>query len=132
MKRRRREPTGTGPPSCVTDHPPARYAQIHTNNYLPLRTTPLLSQIKHPRGVYIFQKGIVRMQTTVYTDIIDYAMPTMMAEKALKEMHEAALMRRYDKAIELALIAAVHCREAKHAFEKMKEMESDRAVAVGA
>lgn len=71
------------------------------------------------------------MQTTVYTDIIDYAMPTMMAEKALKEMHEAALMRRYDKAIELALIAAVHCREAKHAFEKMKEMESDRAVAVG-
>lgn len=72
------------------------------------------------------------MQTTVYTDIIDYAMPTMMAEKALKEMHEAALMRRYDKAIELALIAAVRCREAKHALEHMKEMESDRAVAVGA
>jgi hypothetical protein len=71
------------------------------------------------------------MQTTVYTDIIDYAMPAMMAEKALKEMHEAALIKRYDKAIELALVAAVRCREAKAAFERMKEMESDRAVAVG-
>lgn len=72
------------------------------------------------------------MQTTVYTDIIDYAMPTMKAERALKEMHEAALMRKFDKAIELALVAAVHCREAKHAFEYMKERERDRAGAVGA
>lgn len=76
------------------------------------------------------------MQTTVYTTkmINDYAYPTMMAEKALKEMHEAALMREYEKAIELALKAALHCREAKAALWAMSEEEKkrDRAVAVGA
>ena len=119
----------------MTDHPPALYAQIHTRNYPSIRTTPHHFQNQHPPGVYIFQKDIVRMQTTVYTQqmINDYAYPTMMAEKALKELHDAALRREYEKAIEWALKAAVHCREANAALWAMSEEEKkrDRAVAVG-
>lgn len=75
------------------------------------------------------------MQTTVYTQqmINDYAYPTMMAEKALKELHNAALRREYEQAIQWALKAAVHCREANAALWAMSEEEKkrDRAVAVG-
>lgn len=75
------------------------------------------------------------METTVYThDMInDYAYPTMMAEKALKKLHDAALRKEYEKAIEWALIAAVHCREANAALRAMLEEEKrrDAAVAVG-
>jgi len=42
--------------------------------------------------------------------IVDYAMPCMMAEKALKKLHEAMLERDYDKAIEHAKTALVECR----------------------
>lgn len=134
-KRLERDPTVPGPPLCVTDHPPAHYAQFHANDTCPIRTTPHTSPNQHPRGVYIFQKDIVRMQTTVYTHqmINDYAYPTMMAEKALKELHDAALRREYEKAIEWALKAAVHCWEANAALWAMSEEEKkrDRAVAVG-
>jgi len=120
---------------CATDHPPALYAQFHTNITFPINT-PLPPQTHTPPGVYIFQKDIVRMQTTVYTHqmINDYAYPAMMAEKALKELHNAALRREYEKAIEWALKAAVHCREANAALWAMSEEEKkrDRAVAVGA
>ena len=75
------------------------------------------------------------MQTTVYTQAMlnDYAMPTMLAEKALKELHQAALHRQFDKAIECALEAAMHCRSASAALWAMTEQEkkNDRAVAVG-
>jgi hypothetical protein len=73
------------------------------------------------------------MQTTVYTDIIDYAMPTMLAEKALKDLHNAALNKEFDKAVEFALEAAIQCRMASSALRQMKqeEMRRDRAVAVG-
>jgi hypothetical protein len=73
------------------------------------------------------------METTVYTDVIDYAMPTMMAEKALKELHNAALNREFDKAIEFALEAAVQCRMANAALRQMQkeEIRRDRQVAVG-
>lgn len=73
------------------------------------------------------------MQTTVYTPINDYAMPTMMAEKALKELHNAALNREYEEAIKWALKAAVHCREASAALWAMdgEEKRRDRQVAVG-
>lgn len=49
-------------------------------------------------------------------DIIDYAMPTMMAEKALKDMHNAVLERRYDEAKELALEAMAQAKLAYHAI----------------
>jgi hypothetical protein len=73
------------------------------------------------------------METTVYTDIIDYAMPAMMAEKALKGLHNAALNREFDKAIEFALEAAIQCRMASSALRGMAEEERrrDRQVAVG-
>jgi hypothetical protein len=73
------------------------------------------------------------MQTTVYTDIIDYAMPTMLAEKALKDLHNAALNKEFDKAVEFALEAAIQCRMASSALRQMQkeEMRRDRAVAVG-
>lgn len=75
------------------------------------------------------------MQTTVYTPqmINDYAMPTMMAEKALKELHNAALDRQFEKAIEYALEAASHCRAASAALWAMEQEEKkrDRSVAVG-
>ncbi len=73
------------------------------------------------------------MQTTVYTpDMInDYAMPTMLAEKALKELHGAALNKDFDKAIEFALEAALYCRSASAALWAMAEEEKrrDRQVA---
>lgn len=73
------------------------------------------------------------METTVYTDIIDYAMPTMLAEKALRDLHNAALNKEFDKAIEFALEAAVQCRMASAALWAMDEEERrrDRQVAVG-
>lgn len=37
--------------------------------------------------------------------VIDYAYPTMMAERALKDMHNAALERKWEKAQEHALEA---------------------------
>jgi glutamate 5-kinase len=39
--------------------------------------------------------------------MIDYAYPTMMAEKALKDLHDAMLSRRYDAAKK----AASYCVE---------------------
>jgi hypothetical protein len=73
------------------------------------------------------------METTVYTDIIDYAMPTMLAEKALKDLHNAALNGQFEKAIEFALEAAVQCRMANAALRQMQkeEIRRDRQVAVG-
>jgi hypothetical protein len=41
-------------------------------------------------------------------DIIDYARPTMLAEKALKDMHNAMLEKRYDDAMDHAY-KAVEC-----------------------
>jgi hypothetical protein len=60
-------------------------------------------------------------------------MPTMMAEKALRDLHNAALNREFDKAIEFALEAAVQCRMANAALRQMQkeEIRRDRQVAVG-
>jgi hypothetical protein len=38
-------------------------------------------------------------------DIIDYAKPTILAEKALKDMHNAVIERRYEEAKEHGLEA---------------------------
>ena len=125
-------PPAPDPPLCMTDHPPAYYALIHSPKYPSIQTPPS-SANQHPPGVYIFQKDIVRMETTVYTPINDYAMPTILAEKALKDLHNAALNREFDKAIEFALEAAVQCRMASAALWAMDEEERrrDRQVAVG-
>lgn len=53
--------------------------------------------------------------------IVDYALPTMMAEKHLKELHNAALDKDYGKAKEMALQAMADVRLAYQALRIMEE-----------
>jgi len=53
--------------------------------------------------------------------MIDYAYPMMMAEKALKEAHEAILAKKFDQAIERMLTAAVEVRMTTNSIRHMKE-----------
>lgn len=59
--------------------------------------------------------------------MIDYAHPTMMAEKALKDLHNAMLDRKYAEALEHGIQAQVEIRMAlnaiKHTMETMNETE---------
>lgn len=48
--------------------------------------------------------------------MIDYAYPTMMAEKALKELHEAMLARKFEAAKEAALRCISEAKIAYHAI----------------
>lgn len=57
--------------------------------------------------------------------VIDYALPTMMAERALKDMHNAALDRKWVKAQEHALDAVRWVTEA-HATLMVTEVTEDR------
>lgn len=61
--------------------------------------------------------------------MIDYAYPTMMAEKALKELHEAVLARRYEDARQAALRCMVECRIAYHSIWVMEEEYARQAPA---
>ena len=56
--------------------------------------------------------------------MIDYAYPTMMAEKALKELHEAMLARKYEAAQEAALRCINECRIAYHCITQA-EMDDE-------
>ena len=58
--------------------------------------------------------------------MIDYAMPTMMAEKELKRLHDAALMKDYAQAKECALLALQWAAEAHSALLYMEQQESKR------
>ena len=53
--------------------------------------------------------------------MIDYAMPTMMAEKALKDLHNAMLLQKYDAALEFALITIAEACKAYNAIAVMKD-----------
>lgn len=55
-------------------------------------------------------------------EIVDYAHPTMMAEKALKEMHWAMLDNDFDKALEFGMAALVETKLAVNAIKHQKEM----------
>lgn len=59
--------------------------------------------------------------------MIDYAHPTMMAEKALNELHRAMLRRDYDTAMEQALEAATQCRIISVTLRHMAEEELERS-----
>ena len=54
-------------------------------------------------------------------EIVDYAYPAMMAEKALKAMHDAMLENKHDDALEQALTAITETRIAYQAIKHMKE-----------
>lgn len=53
--------------------------------------------------------------------VVDYAYPCMMAENALKAVHDAALHNNYDEAIEAATMAITELRVAIVSLKIMKE-----------
>jgi hypothetical protein len=56
--------------------------------------------------------------------INDYAYPTMMAERSLKDLHNAMLENRYDDALLAALNAIVEVRIAITAIKDAKERDA--------
>lgn len=54
-------------------------------------------------------------------ELIDYAHPAMMAEKAMRDLHEAMLLRKYDEALEFARIAQVEIKMTYNAILHEKE-----------
>lgn len=55
------------------------------------------------------------------TELIDYAYPCMMAEKALRDAHNSILKRDYDAALESAMQAVVECRIMVQSIREMRE-----------
>jgi hypothetical protein len=52
--------------------------------------------------------------------IVDYAMPTMMAERQLKKLHDAFLAQDIEEAKKRALLAAKYSLEAWEALNESK------------
>lgn len=59
--------------------------------------------------------------------IVDYADPTMRAEKALKDMHWAMCENDFDKALEFALKAMTEVKMAYNAVVIQKERADELA-----
>jgi len=55
--------------------------------------------------------------------IKDYAYPTMMAERALKELHDAVLDKRWQKALDRSKDAAKWVCEIQEAVIEMKKRD---------
>jgi hypothetical protein len=58
--------------------------------------------------------------------IIDYAMPCMEAEAALKEVHHAFLADDYEGAISAALLAVKHCSDLVQVLHHMRKIDAIR------
>ena len=58
--------------------------------------------------------------------LVDYAMPCMMVERAMKELHNAMLERNYDKALEHAKIAIVEAKMTYNSILHEKEQNEQR------
>lgn len=56
-------------------------------------------------------------------EIVDYARPCMMAEKALKDLHNAMLERDYNAALEHGMKALVEVRMTLAAVRHEKEQQ---------
>lgn len=54
-------------------------------------------------------------------EIADYAYPTMMAEKALKALHDAALEKNWNEALQQALVTIKWTTEAHAALKVMQQ-----------
>ena len=61
--------------------------------------------------------------------MIDYAYPTMMAAKALKELHEAMLAQKFEAAKEQVLRCMSEARIAYHSITVMEEGNAAKASA---
>jgi hypothetical protein len=59
-------------------------------------------------------------------EIIDYAYPCMMTERAMKQLHDAMLDKRYDDAIMLGLLAVRQATRTVDAIIETKKMEGVR------
>lgn len=57
------------------------------------------------------------------TEIVDYAHPAMMAEKALKAMHDAALERNWHEALQQALMTIKWTTEAHAALKVVQQQD---------
>ena len=55
------------------------------------------------------------------SDMIDYAMPCMKAERALKQLHDAVLRKDYDAALGAGLDAIVEVKMTYNSVLHMKE-----------
>jgi hypothetical protein len=53
--------------------------------------------------------------------LIDYAAPCIQAERALRDLHEAMLMRNYEQAIHFALQALVETKLTLNAIKHEQE-----------
>lgn len=60
-------------------------------------------------------------------EIVDYARPCMMAEKALKELHEAMLKQDYARAMKAGLDAMTEVRMTMNAINHTKESANELA-----
>jgi hypothetical protein len=58
--------------------------------------------------------------------LIDYALPTMKAEKALKDLHEAMTERRYKDALKLAIDAGNNIQDIQYAVVHETEQSKIR------
>ena len=56
--------------------------------------------------------------------MIDYAHPSMMAERALANLHKLMLERNYDEAIDAGIEALTETRMAINAIKHMKEQDN--------
>ena len=103
-------------------HPPACYARIHLNDYLLGITPPFIHKSKHP-PLYIFLEN-TKMHTNVRTEeVVDYAYPAMMAERALKRVHDAALDNDFDLAMDEAVNAMAQMRKLHTALCEMQDKQ---------
>lgn len=55
--------------------------------------------------------------------LIDYASPCMKAERALKNLHEAMLMRNYEEALKWAMEAMVETKLTYNAIKHEQETQ---------
>lgn len=115
-------PPAPVPPRTHMRHPPAHYARIHTNEYTCGITPPLIPKPKHP-PLYIFLEN-TKMHTNVRTEeVVDYAYPAMMAERALKRVHDAALDNDFDLAMDEAVNAMAQVRKLHAALCVMQDKQ---------
>jgi len=56
--------------------------------------------------------------------MIDYAHPVMMAQRAMKDLHQAALENNFDAAIEHGIVAITEMRLTINALKDMKDKQN--------
>ena len=59
-------------------------------------------------------------------EIIDYAYPCMMAERALHEVHKSMLRGDHDTALEQAMVALVEVRIMANSIREMRDNANTR------